>query len=170
MSQKDKYDEDEIIQSLVNENMPREEESFNHGWNGGKHITFQKEGCGCGCLDPKKFIINYILYTVVLMAASGFITGFYIDGIPAALEAGLRLTLLNTFVKPILVVFTFPLTVVTLGLFYFVINAIIITMTSNMMNERFVIANFWIALLAATFISILQYAIKKYIFKTNQQM
>lgn len=176
MSDKQSYDEDEIINSLVNEKTPNLTEEYqrnqqqNQKFNG-RTFTYQaSDGCGCGCFDPRKFVANFIIYAIVLMVTAGFFPGVYLDGVGAAIEASLWLTLLNTFVKPLILIFTFPLTIATLGLFYFIINAIIITMTASMMSERFYITNFWVAIIAALFISIMQYLIKKFILKTNQQL
>jgi len=173
MSNKDFYDEDEIIDSIVNEKTPNMTEEFKrqqqqgNPFNGGIHV--RQVGCGgCGCFDVRKLLTNFIIYTVVLMVTSGIFPGFYLGGIGAAIQAGAILTLLNTFVKPLIVFFTFPLTIMTLGLFYFVINAIIILMTASFMGYDFVISNFFVAFFAALFISLLQYLIKRHLLKVDQ--
>jgi len=172
MSNKDFYDEDEIIDSIVNEKTPNMTEEFQRQQQqgnpfGGIHV--QQVGCGgCGCFDLRKLLTNFLIYTVVLMVTSGIFPGFTLSGIQAAIQAGAILTLLNTFVKPILIFFTFPLTIMTLGLFYFVINAIIILMTAGFMGYDFVISNFGIAFLAALFISLLQHLIKRHLLRVDQ--
>ena len=173
MSNKNFYDEDEVIDSIVNEKTPNMTEEFerqqrqNNPFGGNVHV--RQIGCGgCGCFDGRKFITNFFIYTIVLMVASGLFPGFALTGIMAAVQAGFILTLLNTFVKPILIFFTFPLTVMTLGLFYFVINAIIILMTAGLMGYNFIISNFWVAFFAALFISLLQHLIKKHMLKVDQ--
>lgn len=169
MADKDFYNEEEIIDSIVNEKTPNTTEAFERQQQGdpfGGRVHVSQ--VGCGCFDGRKFITNFLIYTIVLMVASGLFPGFYLAGLMAAVQAGFLLTLFNTFVKPILVVFTFPLTVATLGLFYFVINAIIIFMTAGFMRNGFIISNFFVAFLAALFISFLQHLIKKHILKVNQ--
>jgi len=174
MSQKDFYDEDEVINSLVNEKTPQpnssKEENRNEQFHNQfpKGVQFQVGQTGCGCFDTRKLIINLAIYTIVLMATSGLLPGFYLSGITAAIRAALTLTLLNTFVKPLIIFFTFPITVATMGLFYFAINGIIIMMTSSIMGADFRIDNFLTALLAALVISLIQSAIKKYILKVDQ--
>ena len=169
VSDKDFYDEDEIIDSIVNEKAPSmtEESQRNqgYGWNRNQNVRVQQ--VGCGCFDSRKFVINFLIYSVTLMVTAGLFPGFYIDGIASAIWAALTLTLLNTFVKPIIVFFTFPLTVVTLGAFYFVVNGIIIMMTARIMGDSFIITNFLIAMIAAIFISIIQQFIKKQILKVD---
>jgi len=170
MSNKDFYDEEEVINSIVDEKAPRKAEEFQN--NGRPHMSgrpnIHVQQMGCGCFDTRKLVTNFLIYSVILMVTAGLFPGFYIDGIFAALQAALILTLLNTFVKPLIVLFTFPLTVVSLGLFYLVINGLIITMTAGMMGESFIITNFFVAFFAAIFISILQSFIQKRILKVDQ--
>jgi len=170
MSNKDFYDEDEIIDSLVNEQTPNQTEAFqNNQWqrvNGRRNVHVQQ--VGCGCFDMRKILTNFLIYSVVLMVTAGLLPGVYLDGIFAAIQASFVLTLLNTFVKPLIIFVTFPITVITLGLFYFIVNAIIIMMTARIMGESFMIHNFLMAFIAAIFISILQYFIKKHLLKVDQ--
>jgi len=164
MSNKDFYDEEEITRSIVNDKTPNR----NQRQSGQEQPNIHVQQVGCGCFDMRKFFTNLIIYSVVLMVTAGLFPGFYIESIFAAIRAAFTLTLLNTFVKPLIVFFTFPLTVLTLGLFYFVINGIIIMMTAAIMGESFVISNFFTALVVAIFISLLQHFIKKYLLKVDQ--
>jgi len=169
MSDKDFYDENEVIDSIVDEKIPRTTENFqNNSWNYNQQRNVHVHQVGCGCFDVRKFLTNFLIYSLVLMVTSGLFPGFYIDGISAAIRASFTLTLLNTFVKPLIVFFTFPLTIATLGLFYLIVNGIIIWITAGMMGESFVISNFFTAFFAAIFISVLQHLIKKHILKVDQ--
>jgi len=176
MSNKDFYDEDEIIDSIVNDRTPNMTEDFQgNQWknaNRRPNIHLQPAGCthqvGCGCFDMRKFFTNFLIYSLVLMVTAGLFPGFYLASIPAAIRASLTLTLLNTFVKPFIIFFTFPLTIATLGLFYLIINGIIIMTTARMMGDDFVISNFFTAFFAAIFISLLQHFIKKHLLKVDQ--
>jgi len=171
MSNKDFYDEDEIIDSIVNDRTPNMTEDFQRNQRqngqGRPNIHVEQVGC-CGCFDLRKFFTNLLIYSLVLMVTAGLFPGFYLANISAAIRAALTLTLLNTFVKPLIIFLTFPLTILTLGLFYLVINGIIIMMTAGMMGESFVISNFFTAFIAAIFISVLQHFIKKYLLKVDQ--
>lgn len=169
MSNKDFYDEDEIIDSIVNDTPNTKEESGrNHNPNSSYGPNMYVNQVGCGCFDLRKFMINFGIYSLVLMATAGLFPGFYLSGISAAIRAAFILTLLNTFVKPLIIFFTFPITVMTLGLFYFIINGIILTMTAGIMGPDFMISNFLTATFVAIFISILQQFIKNYVFKVGQ--
>ena len=169
MSNKDFYDEEEIIDSLVNDRAPNTTEDFQRDRlrnMGGQNLHVQQ--VGCGCFDVRKFITNFLIYSLVLMVTAGLFPGVYIENIPAAIRASFTLTLLNTFVKPLVVFFTFPLTIATLGLFYLIVNGIIIWITARIMGESFIISNFFTAFFAAIFISLLQHFIKKHLLKVDQ--
>jgi putative membrane protein len=73
-----------------------------------------------------RFLLTWLLTAVALVITAYLVPGFVIKSFVAALVAAVILGLVNAVVKPILVVLTLPLTVVTLGLFLFVINAITI--------------------------------------------
>ena len=81
-------------------------------------------------------MIRHVLYFVViaavmiLMSNLGWL-GFHVDGWKSALIAALVLALMNTIVKPILFVLTLPFTILTLGLFLLVLNAITLWLTSK---------------------------------------
>jgi len=82
-----------------------------------------------------KFIIRLLLIAAVAEGASKILSGVHINGDVAAIWFALILAALNTFIKPLLVILTFPLTVFTLGLFLFVVNAIIILIADKLMDS-----------------------------------
>src|SRR5260370_29987278 len=69
------------------------------------------------------FIIRVVVYTVALLVAAHVVPGISLAGLTSALVAGLVLGIVNAVVRPILVVLTFPITLLTLGLFLLVLNA-----------------------------------------------
>jgi len=101
--------------------------------------------------------MNQILYFVVIAAAflvmSRFVPGVHVSGWGPALIAAVVLGLLNVIVKPILFVLTLPFTIVTLGLFLFVLNAIVIGLTAWLV-PGFDLAGFVPALLVSIVISL----------------
>lgn len=72
------------------------------------------------------FLLTWLLAAVSLMITAYLVPGFVINSFVAAILAAVVLGLVNAFVKPILVILTLPLTIFSLGLFLFVINAIAI--------------------------------------------
>ncbi|MFA4885962.1 MAG: phage holin family protein [Desulfotomaculaceae bacterium] len=71
-----------------------------------------------------KWLITLLLNSMALLAADYFVAGFHISGFLSAMLAALVLGLVNTFIRPVLLVFTLPVTFFTLGLFILVVNAL----------------------------------------------
>ena len=71
-----------------------------------------------------KFFLTWLLTAVSLFITAYIVPGIVVSGFTAAAVAAVILGLVNAFVKPILVIFTLPLTILTLGLFLLVVNAI----------------------------------------------
>jgi putative membrane protein len=75
-------------------------------------------------LRSMKLILKWLLSAAALLAVAHLYSGVKVDSFTAAMVAALVIGLLNTIVRPILVLLTLPVTLVTLGLFLFVINAL----------------------------------------------
>ena len=93
-----------------------------------------------------RIIINILITSIAALVASYLLPGVIIGGFLDAVLVAIALALLNQFVKPLLVIFTIPVTVFTLGLFLLVINAVIILL-ADWMVLGFSVRNFWWALL-----------------------
>ena len=104
----------------------------------------------------KGFIARFIVNLLLLALVAYMFEGIQVSGTLALIFAGIILGLLNAFLRPILVLFTLPLTILTLGLFIFVINALLLLMTSAMVRG-FNISGFWTALAAALVYSALSF-------------
>lgn len=98
-----------------------------------------------------KLLLRWLINAVALLAATQFIAGFHVDTFYAALIAALVLGFLNAVVRPILILLTLPLTVFTLGLFTFVINAFMVWFMSSFVKGVSV-AGFWPALMVGLFL------------------
>ena len=92
--------------------------------------------------------------TIIFLALAGFLNGFIIQTWQTALIAAAVFSLLNIIVKPILVILSLPITIMTLGLFYFIINGIMLWMTAALVGG-FGFSSFWMALLVALIVSAL---------------
>ncbi|MFN3188075.1 MAG: phage holin family protein [Candidatus Paceibacteria bacterium] len=101
-----------------------------------------------------KLIARIALTALALLIVSHLISGVYIDGLYPAIIAACILGILNAIVRPILVILTLPITIVTLGLFIFVINAMLFYFTASFM-EGFVVTSFFSALLGSLLVSII---------------
>lgn len=104
-----------------------------------------------------KLIIRLLLNALAVFAISYLLknNGVTLDGYLTAIIVAIVLAILNLVVKPILVIFTLPATILTLGLFLFVINALIILLADKLI-DGFGVDNFWIALLFSILLTILQ--------------
>ncbi len=71
-----------------------------------------------------KLIVKWLLSAAALLAVAHFYSGVEVKTFTAALIAAVVIGLLNTFIRPVLVILTLPVTVLTLGLFMFIINAL----------------------------------------------
>ncbi|MGD0893939.1 MAG: phage holin family protein [Terracidiphilus sp.] len=78
-----------------------------------------------------KLLIHWILSALTLMVISHFLSGFHVMGLKPALIAALVIGLLNATLGLVLKVITFPITIITLGLFLLVINAAMILLASH---------------------------------------
>lgn len=101
-----------------------------------------------------KILAEWLLKAIILLLTSYLIPGFRIDSYLTAFLVALVLGILNLLIKPILTLFTLPLTILTLGLFTFVINALLLLIASEFV-PGFHIASFGTAIIAAITISLL---------------
>jgi putative membrane protein len=72
------------------------------------------------------FIIKYLIIAAAIMFGAKYITGIRIDSFETSILVALAMGFANTFVKPILKLISFPITILTLGLFLLVINVIVV--------------------------------------------
>jgi putative membrane protein len=102
-----------------------------------------------------KLIIRLFVTAILVTILSYLVNGVVVDEFTTALTVAIVLGLLNLFVKPILVILTLPVTLFTLGLFYLVINAIIVLLCEYFV-DGFEVDTFWTALLFSILLSISQ--------------
>ncbi len=108
----------------------------------------------------KNFIAKTLITAAAIVLASYILpTGVKIDQFLTALLVALVLSVLNFFVKPLLVLITLPITVLTLGLFLFIINALMIYVASKLV-PGFVVNSLWHALLFSLLLSLFTYVLE----------
>lgn len=100
------------------------------------------------------FLIKVLLSAVSVILASYLLPGVTVDGFWVALIVAIFLSLLNATLKPILIIFTIPITFLTLGLFLLVINALII-MIADYFIGGFRVDGFWWALIFSLILSLI---------------
>lgn len=102
-----------------------------------------------------KLIIKLLLNAIAVFVIAHFLTGVNVDTYTTAIIVAIVLSVLNLLVKPILVILTLPITIVTLGLFLLIINAIIILLADKLI-DGFSVSSIWIAVLFSILLSFLQ--------------
>jgi putative membrane protein len=104
------------------------------------------------------FIVRVVGYTLALVLAAHVVPGIRLDSLMPALGSGLLLGLVNAIVRPILVVVTFPITLLTLGLFLLVLNAFCLWLVSVFV-AGFHVAGFWPAFWGALLVSVVSWVL-----------
>jgi len=100
-------------------------------------------------------ILKILLTAAAVLVIAHFLPGVSIENYTSAIIVAIVLGLLRITVKPILVILTLPVTILTLGLFLLVINALIIMLADNLIGG-FYVSGFWIALIFSLILSIFQ--------------
>lgn len=117
-----------------------------------------------------RWLIGILINAVLFMAIAGyFADSVQLEGFSAALGASFLLSILNVLVRPILILFTLPATILTLGLFLFVVNAITLELTDYLMGGAFEISSFGMALFVAVIMSIVNLVIQKTILDPSKK-
>lgn len=101
-----------------------------------------------------KFLLKLLVTSLAVFFSAYLLKGVHVDGFPAALLVAIVLGFLNAFLKPVLVILTIPVTIVTVGLFLLVINALIILLADRILPD-FSVDGFWWALLFSVVVSII---------------
>ncbi len=102
-----------------------------------------------------KLLLRLLVTAALVLLIANFLPGVHVASFTTAVIVAVVLGLLNLFIKPILVILTLPVTLITLGLFLLVINAIIILLCTNIVGG-FAVDTFFTALLFSIILSVLQ--------------
>jgi len=108
------------------------------------------------------FLLRVLINTVAIYLAATIVPGLAIGGLLPALGAGLVLGLINAVVRPILIVLTLPVTLLTLGLVIFVLNGLCLWLTSWLVRG-FVVSGFWSAVFGALIVSIVSWLLTAFV-------
>ena len=101
-----------------------------------------------------KNFFKILLTALAVMVLASFLPGIEIeDNYWTAVIVAIVISLLNMFVRPLLIFLTLPATIVTFGLFLLVINAVIVLLAGNLV-DGFYVANFWTALIFSILLSV----------------
>jgi putative membrane protein len=109
----------------------------------------------------KQFVVRWAATTVAVMIASAVIRGIRYDTIGALIGASLLLGILNAFVRPFLLILSAPVILITLGLFIFVLNALLLLLVPSVV-VGFHVAGFWTAFWGAIIISFVSWILSAF--------
>lgn len=109
-----------------------------------------------------EFIIKTLVTAAAAFVAAYFLHGVHIADVQTTIIVALVLALLNTFLKPVLVVLTIPITILTLGLFLLVINTVMVMLTDYLV-DGFAIGGWAEAFLFSVIVSVVTYILDKII-------
>jgi putative membrane protein len=101
-----------------------------------------------------RLILLWCCNALALLAVAYLLPGVTVAGFFSALVAALVLGLINTLVRPLLILLTLPVTVLTLGLFIFVLNGLLFWLAGSVLRG-FEVSGFWVALLGALLYSVI---------------
>ncbi len=103
-----------------------------------------------------KTLLHLILSGIAVVIAAYLLPGVELENFVAAIVVAVVIGVLNAFLRPILIILTLPINILTLGLFTFVINALIVVVTSSIV-PGFRVDNFWWAILFSLVLSIVNW-------------
>lgn len=110
----------------------------------------------------KGILIRWLMLTAAVMAAAYLVDGIHVGDFFSALAAAAVLGILNALLRPLLVILTLPITVLSLGLFIFAINALLLMMASGVVAS-FHVAGFGSALLGSLVISLVGWLLNSFV-------
>ena len=103
-----------------------------------------------------EFIVGIVVYAFVILMASSLFEAIEVSNFFYAIIAALILSLLNATIKPLLIVFTLPLNIITLGIAYPIVNVLLLQLCDFLMGSAFTINGFFAPFLIAVFISVMK--------------
>jgi putative membrane protein len=103
-----------------------------------------------------RFLVRLVVNAVAVFLAANLVPGIHVTGPGAALVAGIILGFVNAIIKPVLFVLTLPFTILTLGLFIFVVNAICLALVAWLV-PGFALSGFGAAFIGAIVISLVSW-------------
>lgn len=112
-------------------------------------------------------LLRWLISAVAVAVTAYALPGISVETVWSALAVAVVLALVNVLLKPIMILLTLPLTIITLGLFTFVIDALLIMLTGRLV-PGFGVANFWWALLFSIILTVVNSLFRDVARQTNK--
>jgi len=116
-----------------------------------------------------RLLINWVLSALAVWIMSRLVPGISVSGPVAALVAALVIGLINATIGVLLKILTFPLTLLTLGLFWFVINALMLELASALLAPGFQVRTFTAAFVGAIVLSLVNMLLKWLVYPSRDR-
>ncbi len=107
-------------------------------------------------------LVRWLLLTISIIVTSYLVDGIHVTSFFAAFFAAAVLGILNALFRPILIIITLPINILTLGLFTFVINALLLKMASGVV-PGFYVEGFWSAVFGSLIISLVSWVLNSFV-------
>ena len=108
-----------------------------------------------------RLLLNWLLSAIALLIVSYIVPGFHLEGFKAALIAAIVIGLINATLGLLLKLITLPLTLLTLGVFWWVVNAFMLMVASSLLKPGFEVSGFFAAFLGAILLSLVNVVLRK---------
>jgi len=108
-----------------------------------------------------RLLLNWLLSAVALLVVSFLVPGFHVEGFKSALIAAVVIGLINATLGLLLKLITLPLTILTLGVFWWVVNALMLMLASALLTPGFRVEGFLWAFLGAIVLSLVNVILRK---------
>lgn len=114
-----------------------------------------------------RLLLTWLINALALLALPYLFTSIHVEGFGTALVAALVLGLINTLIRPVLVLLTLPVTLLTLGLFIFVINGLLFWFVGSFV-KGFTVEGFWTAVFGAIVYSIISWVLSSLLLRHRE--
>ncbi len=108
-----------------------------------------------------KLIIHWLIAALAILITAYILPGVHVSGLISAFVLAVVLGAINSILRPLLIILTLPLTIFTLGLFVFVINALLVILASYIV-PGFTVASFWSAFIFAIVLAIVSFVLQRF--------
>ncbi|PGS52006.1 phage holin family protein [Bacillus sp. AFS041924] len=117
-----------------------------------------------------RWLFSLAINSLVFIVVAGFLQpDFYVKNVATAIIAALVLSVLNTIIRPILILITLPVTIFTMGLFLFIINAFTLEITDYILGDALRVNGFLTAVIASILISTFSMLIQYFVFGSKDK-
>lgn len=110
----------------------------------------------------KGLVLRWLIMTVSIIFTSYLVSGIYVSGFFSAFFAAVILGILNAVFRPIVIFLTLPINIMTLGLFTFIINALMLKLASGFISG-FEVRGFWAAVVGSLIISVINWLLTAFV-------